>query len=105
MGPKHRIFGLDCSVTILRDLLHFGQLFKVCGNNYLAQIAHILGNFCKGVKIFHFSGEIIFGQFFRHFLTFYWSHWTHEGGQATLRQYCRRAWVRKITKDKYRKLA
>ena len=23
------------------DLLHFGQLFKVCANNYLAQIAHI----------------------------------------------------------------
>ena len=49
-------------VTILGDLLHFGQLFKVRGNNYLAQIAHILGKFCKGVKIFHFSSEIIFGQ-------------------------------------------
>ena len=23
---------------------------------------HILGNFCKGVKIVHFSSEIIFGQ-------------------------------------------
>ena len=42
------------SVTIFDDLLHFRQLFKACGNNYFVQIAHILGNFCKGVKIFHF---------------------------------------------------
>ena len=51
-------------VTRLGNFLHFGQLLKACGNNYFAQIAHILGNFCKGVKIFHFSSEIIFGQLF-----------------------------------------
>ena len=39
-----------------------GQRFKACGNNYFDQITHILGNFWKGVKIFHFSSEIIFGQ-------------------------------------------
>ena len=50
------------TVTILGDLLHFGQVFKVCGNNYLAQIALILKQFFKGVNIFHFSSEIIFGQ-------------------------------------------
>ena len=50
------------SVTSLGDLLHFGQLFKACGNNYFTQIAHSLGNFCKGVKIFHFYNEIIFRQ-------------------------------------------
>ena len=50
------------SVTRLGDLLHFGQLFKTCGNNYFALITHILGNFCKGVKIFQFSSGIIFGQ-------------------------------------------
>ena len=50
------------SVTRLGDFLLFGQLFKAGGKNYLAQIAHILGNFCKGVKIFHFSSAIIFGQ-------------------------------------------
>ena len=49
-------------VTRLGDFLHFEQLFKAPGNNYFAQIAHILGNFCKGVKIFHFSSGIIFGQ-------------------------------------------
>ena len=30
------------SVTRLGDLLHFGQLFKTCGNNYFAQIAYIV---------------------------------------------------------------
>ena len=47
--------------TRLGDLLHFGQLFKVCGNNYFVQTAYI---FCKIVEIFHFSSEIIFGQLF-----------------------------------------
>ena len=51
------------SVTRLGDLLHFGQLFKACGDNYFSQIAQVLGPFCKGVKIFHFSSGIIFGQF------------------------------------------
>ena len=50
------------SMSRLGDLLHFGQLFKACGNNYFALIAHILGHFCKVVKIFHFASEIIFGQ-------------------------------------------
>ena len=49
-------------MTRFGDLLHFGQLFKACGNNYFAQFAHILGNFGKGVKLFHFSSEISFGQ-------------------------------------------
>ena len=35
------------SVTILGDLLHFGQLFKLCANNYLARIAHILRQLLK----------------------------------------------------------
>ena len=56
------IFHLSSSVTILGDLLHFGQLFKACVNNYFTQIFHSLGNLCKGVEIFHFSSEIIFGQ-------------------------------------------
>ena len=49
-------------MTRLGDLVPFGQLFKACGNNYFAQIAHILGKFCKLVEIFHFSSEIIFGE-------------------------------------------
>ena len=33
------------SVTRLGDLLHIGQLYKANGNNYLAQIAHIVRQF------------------------------------------------------------
>ena len=33
------------SVTKLGDLLHFGQLYKACGNNYFAQIALIFRDF------------------------------------------------------------
>ena len=32
-----------------------------------------LGNFCKGVKIFNFCSEIIFGQILQTFGDFYWS--------------------------------
>ena len=59
------------SVTRLGDLLHFEQLFKACGNNYFAQIAHILGNFCKVVKIFNFVSEIILDDCYRHLVIFY----------------------------------
>ena len=33
-----------------------------------------LGNFCKVVKIYHFSSEIILGIFYRHLAIFFWSH-------------------------------
>ena len=46
----------------LGDFLNFWQLFKACGNNYFAQIAHIFREFCKFFKICHFSREIILGQ-------------------------------------------
>ena len=56
-------------MTRLGDLLHLGQLLRASGNSYFAQMfSHFfkkgvkLGNFCKGVKIFHISSEIIFGQ-------------------------------------------
>ena len=66
--PRHCIFlslsciYLLCSVTRLGDFLDFGQLFKAFGTNYFAQISHILRQICKGVKIFNFCGEILFGQ-------------------------------------------
>ena len=65
------IFGLFCtlfgyclssiwsSVTRLGDLLDFGQLYKAFGNNKFAQISHILRNFCKGVKMYHFWATFI----------------------------------------------
>ena len=59
------------SVTRLGDLSDFGQLFKAFCNNYFAQISHILCNFCKCVKIFHFYSEIIFGQLLNTFGDFF----------------------------------
>ena len=49
------------SVTRLGDLSHFKQLFKACTNNFFAQMTHINRQICKGVQIFYFSSEIIFG--------------------------------------------
>ena len=41
-----------------------GRFIALCATfqSLFAQIAHILGNYCKGFKNFHFSSEIIFGQ-------------------------------------------
>ena len=46
--------------------LDFGQVFLAFG----------IGNFCKGVKIYHFSSEIMFGQALQTFGDFFWSHCT-----------------------------
>ena len=49
-------------MTRMGELMHFGQLFKACGNYYLAQIAYILHKFCKVFKNIIFSSKIIFWQ-------------------------------------------
>ena len=41
----------------------------------LPESSTFLGNFCEGVKIIHFSCEIIFGQLYRHLAIFIWSHY------------------------------
>ena len=65
------------SVTRLGDLLQFGQLFKACGNNYIAQFANtfyaIFVNLSKSLILL---AKSFFGNFNRHLVTFYWSHWT-----------------------------
>ena len=60
---KFKFPHLSFLMTRLGNLLHFGRLFKAFGDNYSAQIAHILDNFCIVVEIFHFSSEIILGNF------------------------------------------
>ena len=50
------------SVTSLGDLLDFGQLLKPLATIILPKSPTFLGIFCKGVKIYQFSSEIIFGQ-------------------------------------------
>ena len=49
-------------MTILADLLDFGQFLKPLAAINLPKSPIFLGNFCKGVRINHFSSEIIFGQ-------------------------------------------
>ena len=50
------------SVTRLGVLLDFGQLLKPFATINLLKSPTFFGNFGKGVKIFHFSSEIILGQ-------------------------------------------
>ena len=48
-----------------------------------------LGDFCKDVKIYHFSGEIIFGHFYRHLAIFFWSHCSPCSFLLQLTSYCK----------------
>ena len=54
-------------MTRFSDLSYIGQLFIAHGNNYIAEITNTLGNFCKGVEIFHYTTEILLGNIYRHF--------------------------------------
>jgi len=51
------------SVTRLGNFLDFWQIFKPLATINLPKSTTLLGKFCQGVKIFHFSSEIIFGHF------------------------------------------
>ena len=59
------------SVTRLGDFLHCGQLLKPLATIILTKSRTLLGNFCKGVKIIHFSCGIIFGQLLQTFVNFF----------------------------------
>ena len=56
-SDRRQLISKLLSVTRFGDLLHFGQLCKACGNNYFAQIAHMLGMFVKVSKSFIFLVE------------------------------------------------
>ena len=47
-----------------------GNFLKPLASITLPKSATFLGNFCKGVKIYHFSSEIIFGQLLQTFGNF-----------------------------------
>ena len=51
-----------------------GNFSKPVATVNLSKSTTFLGNLCKGVKILNFSSEIILGNFYRHLVTFYWSH-------------------------------
>ena len=77
---------LETSVTILGDLLHFGQVLKPLATINLPKSSTFLGNFCKGVKIYHFLVKSVLGNFYRHLAIFFWSHCLRDrrtyGGQT-----------------------
>ena len=47
-----------------------GKFLKPLAAINLSKSTTFLGNFCKGVKIYHFFSEIILGNFYRHFTIF-----------------------------------
>ena len=51
-----------------------GNFLKPLAAINLPKSPTFLVNFCKGVKIYHFSSEIIFGQLLWTFGDFFWSH-------------------------------
>ena len=62
---KHSWFNycMALSVTRLADFFHFEQQFKAGGNKKIyPNLPTLFGNFCKGVKNYHLSSEVIFGQ-------------------------------------------
>ena len=71
MKPFLRV---ENSVARLGDLLQLGNFSKPVVTIILPKSSTLLCNFCKGVKIFHFSSKFILGNFYRHLATFYWSH-------------------------------
>ena len=63
-------------MAIFGDLLDFGELSKPLAAIDLPKSLTFFGNFCKGVKIYHFPSEIILGNFYKHLAIIYWSHWS-----------------------------
>ena len=58
----HSLDVIRVSVTRLGDFWTFGIFLKPLATITLPKSPTFLGNFCKGVKIYHFTSEIIFGQ-------------------------------------------
>ena len=54
-----------------------GNFSKPLATINLPNSLTFLGNFCKGVKIYHFSSDIIFGELYRYLAIFFRSHCSH----------------------------
>ena len=59
------------SVTRLGDFCTLGNFFEPLATTNLPKYITFLGNFCKGIKMYHFSSETIFGQLLHTFGDFY----------------------------------
>ena len=81
---SQNIMLLTISVARLGDLLDFWPLLKPLATINLPKSPTFLGNFCKGVKIYRFSCEIILGQLYRHLAIFFGHTVDHLPVQTTL---------------------
>ena len=54
-----------------------GNFSKLVATIILPKLYRFFAIFVKVMTIFHFSSEIILGNFYRHLATFYWSHCWH----------------------------
>ena len=70
------IFGLGPVWPDLAIYTTLGKFLKPLATIKLPKSPTFLGNFCKGVKIYYFSSEIIFRQLVLMFGDFFWSHWS-----------------------------
>ena len=52
-----------------------GNFLKPLATINLPESPTFLDNFCKCVKIYNFSSNIILGNFYSHLAIFFWSHW------------------------------
>ena len=59
------------NVTRLGNLWTFGNFLKPLAEINLPKSPKFLGYFCKGVKIYYFSSEIVFGQLLQTFGDFF----------------------------------
>ena len=62
---QNKFFDANVSTSVTRfgDLLYFGQLFKAWATIILPKLpTHFRQFLSKGVKIFHFTREILYGQ-------------------------------------------
>ena len=55
-------FRVVASVTTLGDFCTLDDHSKLVATIILPKLPTLLGNFCTGVNIIHFSSDIIFGQ-------------------------------------------
>ena len=65
---------LSFHLCVIKLKFTLGEFSKPVATIILPKLPTFLGNFCKGVKIFHVSCVIIFGKLLYTFATFYWSH-------------------------------
>ena len=65
------LFWVDISVTRLGPFWTWGNFLKPLATISLPKFPTFLGNFCKDVKIYHYSMEFIFGQLLKTFGDFF----------------------------------